>query len=145
MNFLKILIFFFICINIIGCNEKTIYSGKYLTAEQISKMNFKNKNDLLDQFGQPSYVDFSKKKYFYYTEKNKSKNFYNKKNEYSYLFVFEINDNDEIISSQSINLLDQNDNKFEKKITENNLIKRGILEKIFGGVGPNPNQLPNSQ
>ena len=72
----------------------------------------------------------------------KNKNFYSSKVEYSYLFVFEIGDNDKIIHQEAINLLNSKSHMYKKEVTENNIIKRGLIEKIFGGVGTN--QFPNS-
>ncbi|MDC0248461.1 hypothetical protein OAJ96_00490, partial [bacterium] len=101
-----------------------------------------NKNELINQFGQPSYIDSLSNKYFYFTEKNKKINFYNNKIEYSYLFIFQINENDKIVSSESIDLLKNKNHKYRKIQTSNNIIKRGLLETIFGGIGQNP--MPNS-
>ena len=145
MNFQKLFFLSFLLTYIFGCAEKTTYSGIILNQETLSDINIKNKNELLKQFGEPSYIDYNEDKYFYYTEKNISKNFYSNKKEYSYLFVFEINDKDEIISTKSINLVTDSIYDYEKKETQNNIIERGLLEKIFGGVGPNPNQFPDSQ
>jgi hypothetical protein len=39
-------------------------------------------------------------------------------------------------------LLNNKKNKFQTKITENNIVEKGLIEKIFGGVGPN--NIPNS-
>ena len=126
---------------IVGCVEKTTYSGKIISLDDL-QIKALNKNELINTFGQPSYIDPLLNKYFYFTEKRKSKNFYNKKLEYSYLFVFEIDNEDKIISSESINLLTNKNHKYNEKVTQNNIIKRGLLEKIFGGIGPN--QIPNS-
>ena len=126
---------------IFGCVEKTTYSGKIITNDDLD-LNILNKNELINKFGQPSYIDNLSNKYFYFTERKKETNFYNKKIEYSYLFVFEINDNDKIISSESINLLTEKNHKYRKIQTDNNIIKKGLLENIFGGVGANP--MPNS-
>jgi len=142
MKFINLFSIIFLVTIICGCVEKTTYSGKIITQDNLSNIEIYNKNDLIKKFGQPSYIDTIQKKYFYYTEKSKSKNFYNNKIEYSYLFVFKLNQNDEIIDSESINLLDKKNTKYQKKETANNIIKRGLIEKIFGGVGPN--QLPNS-
>ena len=142
MNFYKFILFF-ICMNyIFGCVEKTTYSGKLFSDRNLSKVNIANKNDLIMNFGSPSYIDEFNNQYFYYTEMNKNKNFYNKKTEYSYLFVFKLDENDKVISSQSINLLDKNTSTYNKNETMNNIVERGLIEKIFGGVGPN--KLPNS-
>ena len=126
---------------IVGCVEKTTYSGKIISLDDL-QIKALNKNELINTFGQPSYIDPLLNKYFYFIEKRKSKNFYNKKLEYSYLFVFEIDNEDKIISSESINLLANKNHKYKEVETQNNIIKRGLLEKIFGGIGPN--QIPNS-
>ena len=142
MSFFKIVIILVILSQyIFGCVEKTTYSGKIITNDDLD-LNILNKNELINKFGQPSYVDNLSNKYFYFTEKRKETNFYNKKIEYSYLFVFEINDNDKIVNSESINLLEDNNHKYRKIQTSNNIIKRGLLETIFGGIGTNP--MPNS-
>ena len=126
---------------ILGCVEKTTYSGKIISNADLD-LNILNKNELINKFGQPSYIDNLSNKYFYFTERKKETNFYNKKIEYSYLFVFEINNDDKIISSESINLLTEKNHKYRKIQTNNNIIKKGLLETIFGGVGANP--MPNS-
>ena len=141
MNFLKIIIVVILSQYIFGCVEKTTYSGKIITNKDLDLIIL-NKNELINKFGQPSYVDSLSNKYFYFTEKKKEINFYNNKIEYSYLFVFEIDENDKIISSESINLLEDKNHKYRKIQTSNNIIKRGLLETIFGGIGTNP--MPNS-
>ncbi len=141
MSIIKIIIIIILFQYIFGCVEKTTYSGKIITNDDLN-LNIFNKNELISKFGQPSYIDILSNKYFYFTEKKKETNFYNKKTEYSYLFVFEINDNDKIINSESINLLKNKNHKYRKIQTINNVIKRGLLEKIFGGIGTNP--MPNS-
>ena len=141
MGFLKIIITIILSQYIFGCVEKTTYSGKIITNDDLD-LNILNKNELINKFGQPSYIDNISNKYFYFTEKKKEKNFYNSKIEYSYLFVFEISDNDRIVNSESINLLKDKNHKYRKIQTSNNIIKRGLLETIFGGIGTNP--MPNS-
>ena len=44
--------------------------------------------------------------------------------------------------STQINLLKDKNHKYRKIQTSNNIIKRGLLETIFGGIGTNP--IPNS-
>ena len=141
MSFLKIIIFIILSQYIFGCVEKTTYSGKIITNDDLN-LNILNKNELISKFGQPSYIDNLTNKYFYFTEKKKETNFYNNKIEYSYLFVFEINDDDRIVNSESIDLLKEKSHKYRKIQTSNDIIKRGLLETIFGGIGTNP--MPNS-
>ncbi len=125
-----------------GCVEKTSFKGKILTENQLTNLKITNKSDLIEKLGQPSYVDLIQNKYFYFTEKNKEKHFFNKKTEYSYLFIFEADKNGNIISKESINLLSKDTNLYLKKETPNNIVERGLIEKIFGGVGPE--QLPTN-
>ena len=127
---------------IFSCVEKTTYSGKIITQEDLSNIKILNKKELIKNFGHPSYKDDILNKFFYFTEMRKNKNFYSNSIEYSYLFVFEFDENDIIINKEAINLLNNKSHKYNKIETKNNIIKRGLLEKIFGGVGPN--QLPNS-
>ena len=141
MSFLKIVTLVIVSHYIFGCVEKTTYSGKIITDGDLD-LNILNKNELINKFGQPSYIDNLSNKFFYFTEKRKKSNFYNNKVLYSYLFVFEINDNDKIIGSESINLLKEKNHKYRKIETNNNIIQRGLLEKVFGGIGANP--MPNS-
>jgi len=140
MKFSKILLVFLITY-ILGCTEKTTFSGKIISENELSIINIKNKTQLINKFGQPSFIDSIQNKYFYYTEMKKNQNFYNQKVEYSYLFVFEFDENENIINSDSIDLLNK-EVLYQKNITKNNIIERGLLEKIFGGVGAN--QIPNS-
>ena len=141
MSFLKVIIIVILSNYIFGCVEKTTYSGKIITYDNLDLKIF-NKNELISKYGQPSYIDNLSNKYFYFTEKKKETNFYNKKIEYSFLFVFEISDNDKIVNSESINLLKNKNHKYRKIQTSNDIVKRGLLETIFGGIGTNP--MPNS-
>ncbi len=141
MSFKKIIIIVIFAHYIFGCVEKTTYSGKIITNDDLD-LKILNKNELISKFGQPSYVDNLANKYFYFTEKKKEMNFYNNRIEYSYLFVFEIDNNDQVISSESINLLKTKSHKYRNIQTNNNIIKRGLLETIFGGIGAN--SMPNS-
>ena len=133
--------FLFIFFINFGCAEKISYSGKIID-KNININSFSNKNELIKKLGSPSFIDPLENKYFYFTEKNKNKNFYNKKIEYSYLFVFELDEKNNLIGSKSINLLDEDVKKYIKSETKNDIVKRGLIEKIFGGVGPN--NLPNT-
>ena len=141
MSFLKIIIILLLSQYIFGCSEKTTFSGKIITQKNLD-IKILNKSQLQKTFGLPSYVDIFSNKYFYFTQKSKERNFYSKKIEYSYLFIFEMNENDEIIKTESIDLLNNKNHKYKKVQTESEIINRGLLEKVFGGIGPN--NLPNS-
>ena len=67
---MKISNFFFITlitIFILGCVEKTSYKGKIISDDNFTNFSFKNKSELIEKLGQPSYVDTLQNKYFYFT------------------------------------------------------------------------------
>ena len=127
-----------------SCNQQIIYSGKILNKESLENINFKNKTILLEKLGKPNFIDPIENKYFYFSEKKIKKSFLKNKTEYSYIFVFKFNDTDNIIKTKVYNLLDKGDLDIVSEETENNLIKRGLIEKVFGGVG-SQQELPTSQ
>ena len=129
--------FFYICIFFIlaNCSNKTIYSGKILSNEELKEINFTNKEKLISKLGVPSYIDPIENKLFYFSEKSEKKSIFNKDVKYSFVFVFKIDENDQIINSQVFNIKDIKDVKLSKDKTTNEIVRRGLLEKIFGGVG----------
>ncbi len=130
-------IFLYICIFFIlaNCSNKTTYSGKILNNEELKEINFTNKEKLISKLGDPSYIDPIENKFFYFSEKSEKKSIFNKKVKYSFIFVFKIDENDKIINSQVYDIKDIKDIRLSKDKTKNELVKRGLLEKIFGGVG----------
>ena len=131
-------IFFYICIFFIlsNCSNKTTYSGKILNNEDLDEINFTNKEKLISKLGKPSYIDPIENKFFYFSEKSEKKSIFNKEIKYSFVFVFKIDDNDQIINSEVFDIKDIKDVKLSKDKTTNEVVRRGLLEKIFGGVGP---------
>ena len=87
MNY-KIIYLFILVLFIYSCNERTIYAGKIINQENLNNLNIENREEVINKFGVPSFVDPIENKLFYYTEKSIEKNFYQKNIEYSYLFVF---------------------------------------------------------
>ena len=129
--------FFYISIFFIlaNCANKTTYSGKILSNQELEEINFTNKERLISKLGEPSYIDPIENKFFYFSEKSEKKSMFNKDVKYSYVFVFKIDDNDQIINSQVFNIKDIKNVKLSKDKTTNEVVRRGLLEKIFGGVG----------
>ena len=129
--------FFYICIFFIlaNCSDKTTYSGKILNNKELNDINFKNKEKLISTLGNPSYIDPIENKFFYFSEKSQKKSIFKKEIKYSYVFVFKLNENEEIIETKVFNTKDIDTIKFSDDKTPNQIVKRGLLEKIFGGVG----------
>ena len=128
---------FYICIFFIlaNCSNKTTYSGKILNNEELNEINFTNKEKLISKLGNPSYIDPIENKFFYFSEKSEKKSIFKKEIKYSYVFVFKMNENEEIIETKVFNTKDIDTIKFSDDKTSNQIVKRGLLEKIFGGVG----------
>ncbi len=128
---------FYICIFFIlaNCSNKTTYSGKILKNEELQNVNFINKANLINRLGYPSYVDPIENKLFYYSEKSEKKSIFKKEVKYSYVFVFKLNDDGDIIESQVFNTNNIEKINFSNDKTTNEIVKRGLLERVFGGVG----------
>ena len=136
---------FYICVFFVltNCSNKSTYSGKILDQDSLKDLNFINKTNLISKLGNPSYIDPIENKLFYFSEKNEKRSIFKKDIKYSYVFVFKVDNNDIITDSKVYNLKDLENIKFSKEETSNELIKRGLLEKIFGGVGTKQ-ELPTS-
>ena len=126
-----------------SCTEQTIYSGKIINQSNIDYSTIKNKKQLINELGKPSYIDPIEDKYFYYSEKKIYKNFFDKKIVSRILLVFEFNLEEKIKSLNIYNLEDEKKIALVREKTKNNLIERGLIEKIFGGVGKTQ-ELPNT-
>ena len=118
-----------------NCSNKITYSGKIINQDELNDINFENKNKLISKLGYPSYIDPIENKFFYYSEVSEKKSILKKEIKYSYVFVFRINENDQIVETNVYNTKNIESIKFSEDKTSNEIIKRGLLEKIFGGVG----------
>ena len=121
----------------LSCSETVSYSGK-IKDLNIKYDYLKNKDEVIMEFGNPNFVDFIDKKYFYFSEKKVTKNFFDEKIVDRNIIIFNFNVNDKITSINYYNIDDKNDLKYLKKETKNNIMRRGFFEKIFGGIGKNP-------
>ena len=139
-NLIVYICIFFILAN---CSNQTKYSGKILNQEELKNINFENKEKLITKLGLPSYIDPIENKFFYFSEKSEKKSIFKKEIKYSYIFVFKIDKNNQITESQVFNIKEIENIKFSKDKTSNEVVKRGLLEKIFGGVGTKQ-QLPTT-
>ncbi len=143
MKIFKLFLLINLMFAMISCSEpKLIYSGKIISQNDLNNLKIYNKDDLLENFGQPSFIDPIENKYFYYSEKVKENNFFSKKKEYSYIFLFEFDQNDNLVEKKVLNLNELQKIKINKMRTNNQIIERGLIEKIFGGVGTQ--KVPNT-
>ena len=143
MSFKKLLLTIFCVLFIFNCTEKTIYTGKIINQDSLENFNINDKNQMTKQLGSPSFIDPVENKYFYYSEKKIYKNFFDNKIINRTLLVFEFNLDETIKSINIYDLDDEKDITIVKDKTQNNLIERGLIEKIFGGVGT-AQQLPST-
>ena len=139
----KLFLFINLIFTIISCSQpKITYSGKIINQKNLNNLNISNKSNLVKNFGEPSFIDPIENKYFYYSEKIKEDNFFSKKKEYSYIFVFEFDQNDDLVDKKVLNLNELQKIEINKIRTSNKIVKRGLIEKIFGGVGTQ--KVPNT-
>tara|TARA_B100000965_G_scaffold346163_1_gene317349 strand:+ start:73 stop:504 length:432 start_codon:yes stop_codon:yes gene_type:complete len=130
-----ILIFFILLIS--NCSEKITYTGLIID-EKINYLELKNKDDLLKILGQPNYIDPIENNFYYFSEKNISKSRLTKKTVDRLILVYYFDDKNNIINTKKLNLDDEKTINISENRIKNNLIKKGLIEKIFGGVSANP-------
>ena len=131
----KLIIYIFIFFILANCSNKLTYSGKIINQDELKNVNFENKNKLISKLGYPSYIDPIENKFFYFSELSEKKSILKKEIKYSYVFVFTIDEYDQIVESKVYNTKQIQKIKFSDDKTSNQIIKRGLLEKVFGGVG----------
>ena len=139
----RIIIPIFLLFIIYSCNNTTTYSGKIISQDSLENLNYQNKENLIKSLGNPSYVDPINQKFIYYSKKEKKTSIFNKVNHYNYIFVFEFDNQDNIINSKVYNLDNLDEINMIDEVTDHKIVNRGLIEKIFGGVGTEQ-EFPNS-
>ena len=130
-----ILVFFLLLI--ISCSEKITYTGLIID-ENINYSEINNKNDLLLLLGQPNYIDPMENNFYYFSEKNVSKNSLTKKTVDRLILVYYFDEENNIINTKKLNLDDEKTINISENRIKNDLIKKGLIEKIFGGISAQP-------
>ena len=137
IKYLKIIIFIPILVITLSCVETKSYSGK-LIDENFKYDSLLNKNQVTSNLGLPNFIDPIENKYYYYFEKTINKNFFNSIIEKRSMIVFNFEENGNVQSFKQYNLDQEQQIDFIKDKTKNNLVNRGLIEKIFGGIGKGP-------
>jgi len=119
---------------ILSCVETKSYSGK-LIDENFKYDSLLNKTQVTSKLGQPNFIDPIENKYYYYFEKRINKNIFDSRIEKRTMIVFNFKENENVQSFNQYNLNQEQQINIIKDKTKNNLIDRGLLEKIFGGIG----------
>ncbi len=136
MFIMRIFLISIFCILFLSnCSEKISYSGKIIDNDLTKLSKLADKNSVIYELGQPNFIDPIENKFFYFSEKYKYKNIFDRKIENRTILVFNFNIENKVISFDNYNLSDQQNIEFSKATTSNDLIERGLMEKVFGGVG----------
>ena len=135
MKYTRLIIYIYLFFLISACSKETNYYGKILSQDELSNISIFNKDELLRKFGNPSYIDPIENKYFYYSEVSEKINIFNSKTNYSYLFVFKLDENNKLLEKKVYDLLNADEIAIIEDETEDEVVKRGLIQKIFGGVG----------
>ena len=133
-KYLKIIIFILMLFIISSCVETKSYSGK-LIDENFKYDSLLNKTQVTSKLGQPNFIDPIENKYYYYFEKRINKNIFDSRIEKRTMIVFNFEENENVQSFNQYNLNQEQQINIIKDKTKNNLIDRGLIEKIFGGIG----------
>ena len=133
-KYLKVIIFILMLFIILSCVETKSYSGK-LIDENFKYDSLLNKTQVTSKLGQPNFIDPIENKYYYYFEKRINKNIFDFRIEKRTMIVFNFEENENVQSFNQYNLNQEQQINIIKDKTKNNLIDRGLIEKIFGGIG----------
>lgn len=133
-KYLKVIIFILMLFIILSCVETKSYSGK-LIDENFKYDSLLNKTQVTSKLGQPNFIDPIENKYYYYFEKRINKSIFNSRIEKRTMIVFNFEENENVQSFNQYNLNQEQQINIIKDKTKNNLIDRGLIEKIFGGIG----------
>ena len=133
-KYLKVIILILMLFIILSCVETKSYSGK-LIDENFKYDSLLNKTQVTSKLGQPNFIDPIENKYYYYFEKRINKNIFDSRIEKRTMIVFNFEENENVQSFNQYNLNQEQQINFIKDKTKNNLIDRGLIEKIFGGIG----------
>ena len=133
-KYLKVIIFILMLFIILSCVETKSYSGK-LIDENFKYDSLLNKTQVTSKLGQPNFIDPIENKYYYYFEKKINKNIFDSRIEKRTMIVFNFEENENVQSFNQYNLNQEQQINIIKDKTKNNLIDRGLIEKIFGGIG----------
>ena len=133
-KYLKVIIFILMLFIISSCVETKSYSGK-LIDENFKYDSLLNKTQVTSKLGQPNFIDPIENKYYYYFEKRINKNIFDSRIEKRTMIVFNFEENENVQSFNQYNLNQEQQINIIKDNTKNNLIDRGLIEKIFGGIG----------
>ena len=133
-KYLKVIIFILMLFIILSCVETKSYSWK-LIDENFKYDSLLNKTQVTSKLGQPNFIDPIENKYYYYFEKRINKNIFDSRIEKRTMIVFNFEENENVQSFNQYNLNQEQQINIIKDKTKNNLIDRGLIEKIFGGIG----------
>lgn len=133
-KYLKVIIFILMLFIISSCVETKSYSGK-LIDENFKYDSLLNKTQVTSKLGQPNFIDPIENKYYYYFEKRINKNIFDSRIEKRTMIVFNFEENENVQSFNQYNLNQEQQINIIKDKTKNNLIDRGLIEKLFGGMG----------
>ena len=135
--FIKKAILLFFLLLIISCSEKITYTGLMID-EKINYLEINNKDELMKLLGKPNYIDPIENNFYYFSEKNISKNSLIKKTVDRLILVYYFDNENNIINTKKLNLDNEKKIDISENRIKNDLIKKGLIEKIFGGVSAQP-------
>ena len=141
MNF-KILYIFIILSVLMSCTNKVKYQQTGIIDSEKFEIDFNglNKDEIIKILGNPSSSDALENTIIYYSEIKEFKNIFNNKIITRNIYVIEFDENNNFNNINKYFYDNQNNLKISKTTTDDEIIKTGLIEKIFGGIGNAPNK-----
>ena len=126
-----------ILVLISSCTTKIHKSGFNNTDKLSISLNGLSKKEIISKIGTPSTIDPIDNNFIYFSETKKEKNIFNKKIISRNVYVINFDKNNYFKGLKHYKMEDGNKLRISKNTTDTNIIKTGLIEKIFGGVGTN--------
>ena len=118
-----------------SCTTSIQKSGKIDSNKYLMEFEGLNKIQIIEILGEPSSIDNLTNTYMYMSEVTETKNIFNNKVISRNIYVIQFDKNNNYQTTNKYEFDSKNEIKISKKITNDEIIKTGYIEKIFGGVG----------
>ena len=127
-------ILFLLFLNI-GCTAKIKKTGITDTNRFSTSLEGLSKDEIINIIGHPSSIDPIDNSLIYFNEIKEEKNIFDNKIISRDIYVITFNENGIFEKIDHFVMDDKKNIKFTKKTTEETILKTGLIERVFGGVG----------
>ena len=120
---------------IISCSSSIEKSGIIESDKFANNLKGFKKTDVINTLGDPSSIDNLNNSFIYISETVNRKSIFNNKILSRNIYVVKFDNNNNYLSTETFNIDQNNEINITKNTTSDEILKTGLIETIFGGVG----------